>query len=299
MMVAERTSQLKVTNEQLRQENEVRKKRERELRRSNRLLRVMTECSQALDHAKSERELLTWICEVLVFTGGYPYVWIGFANPGKGYLLQPEADAGFEAGSLETTGIVKDDTIRGAGPGAVAIKTKKPCILHNIRRDRRFSHLAEEAKNMGYGSAMGLPILKEHDQDPGGALVLLSRSAGAFDLDEKKIFTQLADDISFGIRVMRTREARELAEEALHDSEMFYRTLINTLPVGISVVDTEEHVAFLSKKSGEMLRLPSLEDGLGTPFDKWIATGSRKARASSHRQVPQGRAGQASRPNSS
>jgi PAS domain S-box-containing protein len=285
LMVADRTSQLGLTNEQLKTENEVRKKRERELKRSNRLLRVMTECSQALDHAKNESELLTWICEVMVFTGGYPFVWIGFVDPDKRPRLQPFADAGFGNGSIETSGIVIEDTEKGTGPGSVAVRTKKPCVMLNIRKDPKFSHLSAEAKAMGYGSAMGLPILKEQDQTPGGALVLLSLSATAFDLDEKKIFSQLAENISFGIRVMRTREAREVAEEALHDSEMFYRTLINTLPVGISVVDTDENVAFLSKKSSEMLKLHAPEDGLGTPFDKWIAAESRKARADHHLQV--------------
>jgi len=288
LMAADRTSRLGLTNEQLKKENEVRKKRERELRRSNRLLRVMTECSQALDHAKNEQELLTWISEVMVFTGGYPYVWIGLVAPDKGHLLQPVADAGFGAGAIGATGIVREDTERGTGPGTLAVKTKKSCVIHNLRKDPRFSQLAGEAKEMGYGSAMGLPILKEQDQTPGGALVLLSRSATAFDLDEKKIFAQLAEDISFGIRAMRTREARELAEEALHDSEMFYRTLINTLPVGISVVDTDEHMAFLSKKSGEMLRLPSPDDGLGTPFDTWITPEPRKTRPNPARQLLKG-----------
>ncbi|MDD1704322.1 MAG: PAS domain S-box protein [Methanoregula sp.] len=289
MIVADRTAQFEATNEQLKKEIEVRKKRERELRRSNRLLRVMMECSQALDHAKDERELLTWICEVMVFTGGYPFVWIGFVDPEQKNLLKVVADAGFEAGTLESTGIVRKDIEEGTGPGAIAVRTKKLSVIHNIRKDHRFSGIAAEAKKMGYGSAMGLPILRGEDRTPGGALVLLSRSATAFDLDEKKIFSQLADDISFGIRAMCTREAHEVAEEALHDSEMFYRTLINTLPVGISVVDTDERLAFLSKKSSEMLNLPSPGDGLGTLFEKWVTAGSRKVLSQYHKSILQGK----------
>jgi PAS domain S-box-containing protein len=286
LMVADRTNRLGLTNEELKRENEVRKRRERELKRSNRLLRVLTECNQALGHAKNEQELLIWISEVLVFTGGYPFVWIGFVDPDKEYgTLIPVADAGFGSGTLESTGIVREDTERVSGPGSTAVKTKKACVFQNIRKDRRFAHLIEEAKKLGYGSAMGLPILKESDQTPGGALVLLSRSAVAFDNGEKKLLTQLAEDVSFGIRAMRTRDAHDAAEEALHDSEMFYRTLINTLPVGITVVDTDERIAFLSQKSSEMLHLPVMEDGLGTPFEQWFARDPGETPAKTFRRI--------------
>jgi PAS domain S-box-containing protein len=286
LMVADRATRLGLTNEQLRKENEVRKRRERELKRSNRLLRVLTECNQATGHAKNEQELLTWICEVMVFTGGYPFVWIGYVDPGTDKrALTPVADAGFASGTLERAGIVCEDTELASGPGSIAVKTKKACVFQNIRKDRRFPRLVEEAKTLGYGSAMGLPILKEPDLTPGGAIVLLSRSAVAFDSEEKKILTQLAEDLSFGIRALRTRDAHDAAEEALHDSEMFYRTLINTLPVGITVVDPDERIAFLSSKSSEMLRLPAMEEGLGTPFGKWLAADPREAPAKMFRRI--------------
>ena len=286
LMVADRTNRLGLTNEQLKRENEVRKRRERELKRSNRLLRVLTECNQAIGHAKNERELLTWICEVMVFTGGYPFAWIGFVgqDPESGVLV-PVADAGFGNGSLEGTGIVREDTLYASGPGSMAVKTKKACVIRNIRRDRRFTRLFEEAKTMGYRSAMGLPILKEAGQTPGGAFILLSRSAASFDNEEKKILAQLAEDLSFGLRAQRTRDAHDAAEEALHDSEMFYRTVINTLPVGITVVDTDERVAFLSRKSTEMLHLPAVEEGLGTPFQQWLAADHEEAPAKKIRRI--------------
>ena len=286
LMVADRTNLLGLTNEQLKKENEVRRRRERELKRSNRLLRVLTECNQAIGHAKNERELLTWICEVMVFTGGYPFAWIGFvgADPEIGILI-PVADAGFGNGSLERVEIVREDTLRSSGPGSIAVKTKKACVIRNIRKDRRFSGLLEEAKTLGYRSAMGLPILKEEDQSPGGALILLSRSAAAFDNEEKKILGQLAEDLSFGLRAQRIRDAHDAAEEALHDSEMFYRTVINTLPVGITVVDTDEQIAFLSAKSSEMLRLPAIEEGLGTPFQQWLAADPKETPVKKFRRI--------------
>jgi PAS domain S-box-containing protein len=70
---------------------------------------------------------------------------------------------------------------------------------------------------------------------------------------------------------------------------MFYRTLINTLPVGISVVDTDERLAFLSKKSSEMLNLPSPGDGFGTLFEKWVTAGSRKVLSQYHKSILKGK----------
>ncbi|HUH78441.1 MAG TPA: PAS domain S-box protein [Methanoregula sp.] len=286
MLVADGSTRLDEVNTRLKKENETRRQREQELKRSNRLLRVLTECNQALAHAKNEQELLTWICEVMVFTGGYPYAWIGFLDPEKDPpVLQPVADAGFTNGKLGEALIVREDTEQGSGPGASSMRTKKPSVIRNIRKNARYREMAAEAKSMGYGSAVGLPILMDEGQMPGGSLILLSRSPASFDSEEKKILTRLAEDISFGIRAMRTREAHAIAEEALHESEMFYRTVINTLPVGIAVVDTDDKLAFLSPKTCEMLHLPASEDGLGTSFSRYLRAQPAEATVKNFRQL--------------
>ena len=285
LAVADRTAKYEETTVALKKENAVRKRKERELRRTNRLLRVVTECNQALEHAKSESELVTWICEVMVFTGGYQFAWIGALNPDQENTLIPVGEAGFKGESFKKARIVLTDTVEGSGPGITAVQSKKPCIIKNVKKDTRY---ADDAKKMGYSSAIGLPILIGNDLVPGGALVLLSRTVLAFDAEEKKIFGQLTEDISFGIRAMRTREAHQVAEEALHDSEMFYRTLINTLPVGIAVVDTDEQVAFLSPTGSRMLRLPAPEEGLGTPFQRWVAPDADEPPAKKMRKILKG-----------
>jgi len=286
MMVADGSTRLEEANTRLKKENETRRKRERELKRSNRLLRVLTECNQALSHAKNEQELLTWICEVMVFTGGYSYSWIGILDPEKNPpVLLPVADAGFANGTLGQALIVREDTVKGTGPGVTSARTNKFSVLRNIRRDRRFRAMAAEAKEMGYGSAIGLPLLRDREQGPEGALLLYSPSPSAFDSEERKILTRLAEDVSFGIQAMRTREAHAIAEETLHESEMFYRTLINTLPVGIAVVDTDEKLAFLSPKTSEMLHLPSLEEGLGTAFSRYLRAQPAEATVKNFRQL--------------
>jgi PAS domain S-box-containing protein len=278
--------QLKESQERLKKEREAKNQKGRGLKKTTRLLRVIKECNQARNHAKSEGELLTWICEVLVFTGQYPYVWVGYADK-KTNMLRPVAYAGFTRESLESAEIIRSDTVDGTGPGSIARKTKK---LHVIQKLRTGTNTAQnaEARRMGYASAMSIPILNDREQATGGALVILSSTDASFDPDERRLLVQLADDISCGIRALHTSEAHSVAEEALHDSEMFYRTLINTLPVGIMVVDTDDQIEFLSKKIAEMLRLPNLQDGLGSRFERWFSPEHQETAHSHHRAIVTG-----------
>lgn len=64
--VEERTAELKVANDQLQQ--------------TNRLLHILSDCNQQVVHAADEDELLRQICSIIVGPGGYPAVWIGFAE---------------------------------------------------------------------------------------------------------------------------------------------------------------------------------------------------------------------------
>jgi PAS domain S-box-containing protein len=275
ILVTEKTSSLEETNARLKTENEIRKDRERKLRKANRLLKVMTECHQALDNSKSERELLTWICEVLVLTGKYPLVWAGYARENeKG--IEPVADCGFANGSLETYTFVKDETEYGYGPGCTALSTGIPVVINQISRNKKFLHWREEAKKKKFDSMLGLPILRNEAETTKGVLLIYAQSGSAFDRDEVRILTQLARDLTFGIQALRTREAHNAADVALRDSEMFYRTLINTLPVGLSVIDEDGQLTFLSQKTCDLHGLPEAETVLGTRADNLISPEHRE-----------------------
>ncbi len=102
-----------------------RKKAEKELHQLNRTLRAHSASNQAMLRARNEAELLNAVCRIVVEDCGHAMVWIGYAEDDEEKSVRPVANAGFEAGYLETLKITWADTERGRGPTGIAIRTGK------------------------------------------------------------------------------------------------------------------------------------------------------------------------------
>ncbi|HXH65549.1 MAG TPA: ATP-binding protein, partial [Mariprofundaceae bacterium] len=83
----------------------------------------------------------------------------------------------------------------------------------------------------GYQSSIALPL-----KSGGDILACLAIYAGepdAFAADEVSLLEKLADNLAFGIDVLRMRDERRQAEQALRESEERYRTIFQNSPLGI------------------------------------------------------------------
>jgi PAS domain S-box-containing protein len=155
-----------------------RKQARDQLRRLNRALRAISECNQALVRAASEPELLQTICRIVVEHGGYRMAWVGYAEPDEAKSVCAAAQAGFEAGYLETLGITWADTERGRGPSGTAIRTGQPCVCRDILTDSRFAPWRADALKRGYASSISLPM--RDGERTFGALSIYSERTEAF-----------------------------------------------------------------------------------------------------------------------
>src|SRR5579859_3273789 len=81
-----------------------------ELRRLNRALRAMTDCNQALAHARSEQELVQQFCEIIVRVAGYRMAFIAYAEHDAEKTVRPMAAAGHEEGYLQMIALRWSDT---------------------------------------------------------------------------------------------------------------------------------------------------------------------------------------------
>lgn len=192
-----------------------RKLAEQELLRVNRTLQTLSKCNQLLVKAEDENSLLQGICRSIVETVGFRLAWVGYAEHDEARSVRPVAQAGYEEGYLETLKLTWADTPRGHGPTGTAIRTGKPAIASNILTDPNFAPWREQAQKRGYASSIALPLFI-NGQTTLGALNIYSEDANAFGVEESKLLSELAADLSYGITALRTRTKHEQAEAKVH-----------------------------------------------------------------------------------
>lgn len=191
--------------------------------RANRALRVLSECNQALIRPADESDLLNGVCRIIVEVGKYRLAWVGFAVQDEKKTVQPVAQAGYEDGYLSSVNITWDDAERGRGPTGTAIRTGKPSINKDILTNPDYAPWRAEAAKRGYASSIALPLSTE--EQAFGALNIYAAEPNAFDSDEVKLLMELANDLAFSIRALRTRAAHKQSELALRLSEQCFRAI--------------------------------------------------------------------------
>jgi PAS domain S-box-containing protein len=191
----------------------VRKQAETELFRVNRTLKMISACNHAIVHVVDERDLLNDICRVIVDIGGYCFAWVGYAEQDGPKTVRVAAQYGRGEGYLSSARITWSDDEHGRGPTGTAIRTGEVVASNNITADPHFGPWREHAVKRGYASSIALPFTGS-DQLL-GALNIYASAPEAFKGDEIGMLKELADDLAFGIMVVRTRAGRKQAQEQL------------------------------------------------------------------------------------
>jgi PAS domain S-box-containing protein/putative nucleotidyltransferase with HDIG domain len=214
--------------------NEQTDRANQQLRMINRALRAMSECHALLSQAETVDELLHRVCRAAVDIAGYRLAWVGYAEGGEAKSVRPVAQAGFEDGYLETLNITWDDTERGRGPTGTAIRTGEPAVCQNTLTDPQFEPWWAEALKRGYASSVALPLTTQGKT--WGALNIYAAEPDAFDDGEINLLSELANGFGYGIVALQTRCDRDLAIEALGESENKFRDLAEKSFVGVYLI---------------------------------------------------------------
>src|SRR5438093_1277430 len=194
-----------------------RKQTEDNLARLNRTLQTLYQCNQALVHATDEHELLQSVCRILVEVGGLRMAWVGYRELDREKSIRPVAQAGYDQGYVESVKATWEDSERGQGPTGTAIRTGKPSWTKSIQTDPSIAPWRAEALKRGYGSNISLPLMS--DGATFGALTLYAKEPNAFNERTLEQFTELADNLAYGVIALRTREERSRAEHALREAQ--------------------------------------------------------------------------------
>ena len=228
-----------------------RKKTEAELLRLNKAFKALSDGSQAIVRAQDEAEYLDRICRIVIEDCGYSLVWIGYAENDEAKSVRPAAFAGFEQGYIETLRISWADTERGQGPTGTAIRTGKVAVCRNMLTDPAFAPWREQAVQRGYASSIVFPL--KADNKVFGALTIYSPKPDPFSEGEMELLNELADNLAYGIEVLRGRVARAKAEEALLRSLHRFELLSYSAGELLKMRDPQKVVNSLCRKVMEYL----------------------------------------------
>jgi hypothetical protein len=197
----------------------------------NRALRLISLCNQEMVRATDEAALLQSVCRLAVEPGGYRMAWIGLAEQDEAKSVRVASQAGFVKGYLDTVNITWADTERGRGPTGTAIRTGKPVSVRNLSTNPAFAPWRAAAIQRGYASSIALPLM-----DGGrcfGALMIYAGEPDAFDPGEIELLSEMADDLAYGIVVLRHRAEHRKAEEAVQELQALYHSLVEQMPAGV------------------------------------------------------------------
>ena len=193
------------------------------LRETSRALQTITACNRVLVRATTEPDMLREICRVIVESGNYRMVWIGFPDADEGKVMRIVAHAGFEAGYLETAKINwRADDARGRGPSGVAYRTGEIVVCNNFQTDPTTGPWRAEAKARGYSSSISLPL--KYASECFGVMMIYAGQTDAFQDAEQQLLAGLADDLAYGLNALRASHRHVAAAVALKASETRFRT---------------------------------------------------------------------------
>lgn len=223
---------------------------ERKWQQANRLLRMLNSCNQVVLRAIDEAVLLQSVCQIIVELGEYCAAWIGFAEPHKSNSIRPVAQAGEIEKFLQLLQSNQSEGELGQGATETAIRTGQMAVAQNLANDPQSSYWREFALQSGYESAIALPL--GVDAQTLGVLTIYSVHPNAFNSNEVQLFSELANDLAYGIAVLRTRLERKTTEIALRESEA--RFLLTTISDRQRIEDECKLAAAKLRESEDHLR---------------------------------------------
>ena len=178
---------------------------EEELSRLNRILQTLYKCNHALVHATDEYELFQSVCQILVAVGGLRLAWVGRCEDDLEKTVRPVAMAGYGLDYLDNAKISwGEETERGRGPTGIALRTGKPYWVKDTRIDPSLAPWRTDAIARGYASCVTLPLIAYGKRI--GNLSLYAGEPNAFNESTIEQYSDLANNLAYGVTALRTRE---------------------------------------------------------------------------------------------
>ncbi len=196
-----------------------------ELEVTSRILRTLSRCNSSLVHATEEGMLLNEVCRHIVETGGYRMAWVGYAERTQEKVIRPVALHGEGVSLLDELDLSWGAAHERNCPTCQAILTGEANLERNLGQRMGEAPWIAAAVKRGFRSLLAVPLID--GDEVFGALSILSDDPQAFEPVEIKLLLELAQDISYGVRSLRsTAERLRLDDLRIEQARQIQETLV-------------------------------------------------------------------------
>ncbi|NVD72514.1 EAL domain-containing protein [Duganella sp. BJB1802] len=227
------------------------------MRRVSRLYSALSLCNQAIVRCRSEAELFEQICQAIVTHGGMTMAWIGMVDHESGQV-RPVASAGSGTEYLANLQVSLDAAVpQGRGPIGLAFRSGEPHWCQDFVNAPETASWHEVGARYGWRASASIPLRRK-----GRVVALFSPYAdtvNAFDEEVRALLLEMQLDVEFALMNFDQRAARKHAEESLRTSEQHLRTIIETDPECILLIDADRRLVEINAAGLAIMGADSLE----------------------------------------
>lgn len=233
----------------------LRKQAELSAKEMSRIVMATRLANSIMLRSENEDAMYDDMCRAIVEIGHYRMACICLAMDDPDQSTELAAMAGQGLDSIRDARISWGDNRYGRYPSSFAIRTGKVQVHNNFYAELETAPWRDGATANGFRSCIALPL--KVDGTTFGALCIYAAESNRFNDAEETLLTELANDVSFGVGVLRLRLAERTAAQKL--AEGMKRT-IQLLAETMELRDPytsghQQRVADLAKAIAQEMRL--------------------------------------------
>jgi HD-GYP domain-containing protein (c-di-GMP phosphodiesterase class II) len=188
--------------------------------------------------------------------------WVGYPQQDADQSISVAAQCGDKSGYLQTLRVSWGDNPYGQGPSGRALRSGNVQINQDFEINAAMALWRDAARSAGLRSSISLPL-----KNANGAFAILTIYAAgsdAFYAEEISLLKNLAEDLSYGITSLRTRDERDrIANQHRIDEERLRSSLEQTVTAISDTLEMrDEYTAGHQRRVGELAVAISRELGL-------------------------------------
>ncbi len=167
--------------------------------------RLIDAANAALVLARSEYDLFSEICRIVVADEAYRLAWVGIADPARPLGFRFVTVSGAATAYLDA--IERTFTDRTDGPVRDVLESNRRYVVQDIEQMPESSPFRRLLLDHGHRSLVFLPL--RFSEGEMGVLAVYSARTNAFSGDALGVLEMLADDVSYCLGAIRSREDRD------------------------------------------------------------------------------------------